>query len=86
MARKKVHNQTTKAFLYQFVNAGYTNINLKPNKSWDILAGVRAENNIGITRYKEITDNINGKFNSITKKSNLFLAFIVYKKALDNKI
>ena len=48
-----------KAFLYQFVNAGYTNINLKPNKSWDILAGVRAENNISITRYKEITDNIN---------------------------
>ncbi len=74
-----------KAFLYQFVNAGYTNINLKPNKSWDILAGVRAENNIGITRYKEITDNINGKFNSITKNQTYFLPSLSIKKALDNK-
>lgn len=74
-----------KAFLYQFVNAGYTNVNLKPNKSWDILAGIRAENNMTITRYKLITDNINGKFNTITKNQTYFLPSLSVKKAIDNK-
>lgn len=74
-----------KAFLYQFVNAGYTNVNLKPNKSWDILVGIRAENNIGITRYKEIIDNVNGKFNTITKNQTYFLPSLSVKKAIDNK-
>ena len=80
---KKVLNLTTKAFLYQFVNAGYANLNFKPNKSWDILAGIRAENNITITRYKLITDNINGSFRNITKNQNYFLPSFL-KKALNN--
>ena len=74
-----------KAFLYQFVNAGYANLNFKPNKSWDILAGIRAENNITITRYKLITDNINGSFRNITKNQNYFLPSLSVKKALNNK-
>lgn len=74
-----------KSFLYQFVNAGYTNVNIKPGKSWDILAGFRAENNIGITRYKEISDNINGSFRTITKNQTYYLPSLSIRKAFDNR-
>ena len=32
--------------MYQFVNAGYININYKPTESWDILIGARFENTV----------------------------------------
>jgi outer membrane receptor protein involved in Fe transport len=69
----------------EWKNGGYANLNFKPNKSWDILAGIRAENNITITRYKLITDNINGSFRNITKNQNYFLPSLSVKKALNNK-
>lgn len=74
-----------KSFLYQFVNAGYTSFNYKPTKEWDILAGLRVENNINITRYKRISDNVNGSFNNITKNQYYFLPALSVKKSFENK-
>lgn len=75
-----------KNFLYQFVNAGYTSLNYKPNNTWDVLLGLRAENDISIIRYKEITDAINGGFNNITKNRTYFLPSLAVKKALNSKL
>ncbi len=74
-----------KSFLYQFVNAGYAQANVKPSKSWDILAGLRVENNMAITRYKLISDDVNGSFRTISKNQTYFLPSLSVKKTLNNK-
>ena len=75
-----------KNFLYQFVNAGYTNLNYKPDASWDILLGMRAENDISIIRYKSISDDINGSFRNITKNRTYFLPSLSIKKSLSSNL
>lgn len=50
------NENTYKNSLYQFVNAGYLNLNFKPSEQWDILLGARVENNMNISRYKKQSD------------------------------
>lgn len=71
--------------MYQFVNAGYINLNYRPNDTWDILIGGRVENNMNITRYKELSQSVNDKFSSITRNQYYFLPSLSVKKAIDNK-
>ena len=71
--------------LYQFVNAGYLNINYKPSELWDILIGGRVENNINITRYKTISTGINDDFENLTKNQYYFLPSLSVKRALNTK-
>lgn len=71
--------------LYQFVNAGYLNVNYKPSELWDLLIGGRVENNINITRYKPISVGINDDFVSITKNQYYILPSLSVKRALNNK-
>ncbi len=68
--------------LYQFVNAGYLNINYKPNNSWDILVGGRVENNINITRYKEQGDQ---NFTSLDRNQYFILPSLAIKKVLNER-
>jgi len=68
--------------LYQFVNAGYLNINYKPNDSWDILVGGRVENNINITRYKEQGDQ---NFTSLDRNQYFILPSLAIKKVLNER-
>lgn len=68
--------------LYQFVNAGYLNINFKPNDSWDILVGGRIENNINITRYKMQGD---AEFNNLERNQYFILPSLSLKKMLNEK-
>ena len=74
-----------KAFLYQFVNGGYGMFNYKPNQTWDILAGLRAENNMSITRYKGIEDDINGSFRSINRNQTYILPALSVKKSINSR-
>lgn len=71
--------------LYQFVNAGYLNANFKPNDSWDILVGGRVENNINITRFKTLSDDIDGPFRTTTKNEYYILPSVAIKNALNSK-
>ncbi len=68
--------------LYQFVNAGYLNLNYKPNETWDILLGGRVENNINITRYKDQGDT---KFNNLVKNQYFILPSLSLKKELNGR-
>src|SRR5690606_31088554 len=54
--KEETNENDYRSHLYQFINAGYVNLNFKPNDSWDILVGGRVENNLNITRYKEQSD------------------------------
>ncbi len=71
--------------LYQFVNAGYLNINYKPSDLWDILIGGRVENNINITRYKPISVGINDDFVTLTKNQYYLLPSLSVKRVLNEK-
>lgn len=71
--------------LYQFVNAGYLNINYKPSELWDILIGGRVENNINITRYKPISVGINDDFVTLTKNQYYLLPSLSVKRVLNDK-
>ena len=71
--------------LYQFVNAGYLNINYKPSELWDILIGGRVENNINITRYKPISVGINDDFVNLTKNQYYILPSLSVKRVLNEK-
>ena len=71
--------------LYQFVNAGYLNINYKPSELWDILIGGRVENNINITRYKPISVGINDDFVDLTKNQYYILPSLSVKRVLNEK-
>lgn len=69
--------------LYQFVNAGYLNINYKPSELWDILIGGRVENNLNITRYKTISTGINDRFDNETKNQYYILPSLSVKSTLN---
>ena len=68
--------------LYQFVNAGYLSLNLKPNDTWDILLGGRYENEMSIIRYYELSAD---HPNEIVKNKDYFLPSLSIKKALNSK-
>lgn len=68
--------------LYQFVNAGYLNVNYKPTDSWDILIGGRYENDLSIIRYNKQGD---ANRQTIEKNKNYLLPSLSVKKSLDNK-
>lgn len=71
--------------IYQFVNAGYLNLNYKPTDNWDILVGGRVENNKNITRYKPIRIGVNDPFINLVKDQYYFLPSVSIKYALDSK-
>ncbi|UOU96833.1 TonB-dependent receptor [Chryseobacterium daecheongense] len=68
--------------IYQFVNAGYANIDYKPNDSWDILLGGRFENDMRIIRFNRIG---NSNTENLTPNKNYFLPSLSIKKSLNSK-
>ena len=80
--KEETNESVYRSNLYQFVNAGYLNINFKPNDTWDILVGGRVENNINITRYKDQGD---AKFENITKNQYFILPSLAIKKMITEK-
>jgi outer membrane receptor protein involved in Fe transport len=68
--------------MYQFVNAGYININYKPTESWDILIGARFENDLNVIRFNPQAQK---ETENIIKNRDLFLPSIAVKKALNEK-
>ena len=68
--------------LYQFVNAGYLNLNYKPTETWDLILGGRVENSMNITRYKKLGSN-NVPFLNITKNKYFILPSLGVKKSLN---
>lgn len=67
---------------YQIINAGYANVNLKPNDSWDILLGARYENDMTLIRYSE--QNAKYKTN-VEKIKDFILPSLSIKKAINTK-
>lgn len=68
--------------IYQFVNAGYININYKPTESWDILVGARFENDLNVIRFNPQAQK---ETENIIKNRDLFLPSIAVKKALNER-
>ncbi|WP_143883325.1 outer membrane beta-barrel protein [Chryseobacterium binzhouense] len=68
--------------IYQFVNAGYANINYKPNDSWDILLGARYENDLSLIRFNPQGQQ---KTENIEKDRNMFLPSLAIKKAINDR-
>lgn len=68
--------------IYQFVNAGYANINYKPNDSWDILLGARYENDLSLIRFNPQGQQ---KTENIEKDRNMFLPSLAIKKAVNDR-
>ncbi|QDP84532.1 TonB-dependent receptor [Chryseobacterium sp. SNU WT5] len=80
---KENTNETVyRSNLYQFVNAGYTSVNFKPNDTWDILVGGRVENSINITRYKKQGDS---DFRDLIRNQYFLLPSLSIKKELNSK-
>ncbi len=73
-----------RSYLYQFVNAGYTTVNFKPNDKWDILVGGRVENNINISRYWDLIENPDAKVNN-TRNQYYILPSLSMKYAVNSK-
>lgn len=71
--------------MYQFVNAGYLNINYRPNETWDILLGGRVENNMNITRYKTFEEQFNDKFINLDRNQYFILPSLSIKKEVNDK-
>jgi outer membrane receptor protein involved in Fe transport len=67
---------------YQIINGGYTNINIKPNDTWDILLGARYENDMTLIRY---SDQSADKKINLEKNKDFFLPSLAIKKALNSK-
>lgn len=67
---------------YQFVNAGYANINYKPTETWDVLLGLRYENDMTLIRYSELSATSK---ENLEKERNFFLPSLSIKKAVNNK-
>lgn len=82
---KEGSTQVYRSNIYQFVNAGYLNLNYKPNNAWDILAGGRVENNMNITRYKELRNSIDGPFQNLVKNQWFILPSLSAKYALTDR-
>lgn len=80
--KEETNENDYRSNLYQFVNAGYLNLNYKPNDTWDILVGGRVENNINITRYKEQGDS---EFNNLSRNQYFILPSFSVKKSLNSK-
>lgn len=76
------NEKTYNTSLYQFVNAGYINVDFKPNDSWDILLGARLENNLNLSRY--FPQASEAKINQ-QKNQNYFLPSFSIKKAINPK-
>lgn len=68
--------------IYQIVNAGYLNINYKPDETWDILLGGRYEKDMTLIRYS--TQSATKKEN-LDKIRDLFLPSLSVKKTLNSK-
>ena len=68
--------------IYQIVNGGYTNINYKPNDSWDILLGARYEKDMTLIRYSNLSAE---KKENLDKTRDLFLPSLAVKKGLNSK-
>ncbi|WP_312343445.1 outer membrane beta-barrel protein [Chryseobacterium binzhouense] len=68
--------------IYQFVNAGYANVNYKPNDSWDILLGARYENDLSLIRFNPQGQQ---KTENIEKDRNMFLPSLAIKKAINDR-
>lgn len=68
--------------IYQFVNAGYANIDYKPSDSWDILVGGRFENDMRIIRFNRPG---NSNTENLTPNKNYFLPSLSIKKSLNSK-
>lgn len=68
--------------MYQFVNAGYATLNLKPNESWDILIGGRYEKDQSLIRYNRPGES---RTRNILKDRDFILPSLSIKKAIDNK-
>lgn len=71
--------------LYQFVNAGYLTLNFKPTDSWDILVGGRVENNMNITRYKEVGMAQTDGMLDLARNQTYILPSLSIKNALNTK-
>lgn len=82
---KEGSTQVYRSNIYQFVNAGYLNLNYKPNNAWDILVGGRVENNMNITRYKELKNSVDGPFQNLTKNQWFILPSLAAKYALTDR-
>lgn len=67
---------------YQIVNAGYANVNFKPNDTWDILIGARYENDLTLIRFSELSADYK---TNLDKERNYFLPSLSVKKALNSK-
>lgn len=80
--KEETNENVYRSNLYQFVNAGYLNLNFKPDDTWDFLIGGRVENNMNITRYKEQSDR---EFNSLTRNQYFILPSFSVKKVLNDK-
>lgn len=74
-----------RSYMYQLVNAGYTIFNYKPNQNWDILVGMRAENNINLTRYKDSDLLPSSDFRNLKRNQTYFLPSLSVKKTLNSK-
>lgn len=70
--------------LYQIVNGGYLNLNFKPTDSWDILLGGRVENNMNLSRYWDLIQDDEKKYNN-TRNQTYILPSLSVKKALNQK-
>lgn len=68
--------------IYQIVNAGYLNVNYKPDETWDILLGGRYEKDMTLIRYSLQSA---AKKENLDKVRDLFLPSLAIKKALNNK-
>lgn len=67
---------------YQIINAGYANVNFKPNDSWDILLGARYEHDMTLIRYSEQSAKYK---TNVEKVKDFILPSLSIKKAIDNK-
>jgi outer membrane receptor protein involved in Fe transport len=71
------------AKLKSMVNAGYASLNYKPNSSWDILLGLRAEQAMQEIAYRPKDAAFNDKFQQIKTNKLFILPSLNIKKALD---
>lgn len=62
---KEGSTEDYKTYLYQLVNAAYANANYKPNPTWDIIAGIRAEKSETLIKYRTV-----GQLSSFTRINN----------------